>query len=74
VAKLAGLPEKVVQDATVYLHELEQFNPRATPKTQATQTISLIQENKFEQALNAIHPDELSPKEALDILYQLKKL
>jgi hypothetical protein len=25
-------------------------------------------------ALNDIHPDALSPREALDVLYQLKKL
>jgi DNA mismatch repair protein MutS len=31
-------------------------------------------ENAVEAALAAIHPDALSPREALDALYSLKKL
>jgi len=85
VAKLAGLPNAVVERARVVLDALEQGEregsgaPKAiiddlplfaaTP-TQSAPTTS--QPNKIEQMLSEILPDELTPREALQKLYELK--
>jgi len=85
VAKIAGLPNAVVERARVVLDALEQGEregsgaPKAiiddlplfaaTP-TQSAPTTS--QPNKIEQMLSEILPDELTPREALQKLYELK--
>ncbi|TPW16652.1 MAG: DNA mismatch repair protein MutS, partial [Halothiobacillaceae bacterium] len=77
VATLAGVPHEVIIQARHKLHELENQSipTAATPAPVATPQLSLFETNdqplfKF---IATIHPDELSPKEALEILYQLKK-
>ena len=85
VAKLAGLPNAVVERARVVLDALEQGEREGsgTPKaiiddlplfaatpTQSAPTTS--QPNKIEQMLSEILPDELTPREALQKLYELK--
>jgi DNA mismatch repair protein MutS len=85
VAKLAGLPNAVVERARVVLDALEQGEREGsgTPKaiiddlplfaatpTQSEPTTS--QPNKIEQMLSEILPDELTPREALQKLYELK--
>ena len=77
VARLAGMPPAVVNQARHTLAALE---------TQATQThaqvdlfaappaTKTIAASALDTALAAINPDELSPREALDALYQLKKI
>ena len=85
VAKLAGLPNAVVERARVVLDALEQGEREGsgTPKaiiddlplfaatpTQSESTTS--QPNKIEQMLSEILPDELTPREALQKLYELK--
>lgn len=85
VAKLAGLPEAVLARAKDVLHQLEKGEvagkgnkliddlplfsvalSRAAEKQQKT--------SKLEEALKAINPDDLSPKQALAELYRLKQL
>lgn len=76
VAKLAGLPKKVIDDAAIYLHELEANALKqqpASPALTATQKTT-DKPSAVEAALQNIDPDALSPKEALDVLYRLKKL
>ena len=86
VAKLAGLPSAVVERARVVLDALEQgeregsTTPKAIiddlPLFAATprQTAPVASEaNELEQMLNEILPDELTPREALQKLYELKE-
>ncbi|WP_407965573.1 DNA mismatch repair protein MutS [Bartonella sp. C271] len=86
VAKLAGLPETVISRATDVLHQLEQgemsgkahklidnlplFSLKATPFTNEKHEKCCA----IKDALKNIHPDELSPKAALEELYRLKQL
>ena len=85
VAKLAGLPAAVVARARQVLdhletsdkgsgaerlvHDLPLFQNNATPRELATNTTSDV-----EDKLDEINPDTLTPKEALDLLYELKDL
>ncbi|WP_071973449.1 DNA mismatch repair protein MutS [Sulfitobacter alexandrii] len=85
VAQLAGLPDSVIARARVVLDALEKgereggatqktliddlplfsVSPAAAPKPQ--------QKSIVDEQLAAIIPDELSPREALDLLYKLKE-
>ncbi len=77
VAKLAGMPAPVLHHARHALSALEeragegelQVDLFAPPPEPEVSTASPV-----EAALAAIHPDQLSPREALDVLYQLKGL
>jgi len=84
VAKLAGLPASVIERAKVVLAMLE-ADDRATPRgfddlplfaAPARAAAPDPRQSAFEAlvaALAAIHPDELSPREALEALYALKQ-
>ena len=80
VAALAGLPKSVVRQARGRLAELEQG--RDTPSTPMTaqaldapQQIGLFATPSAAlEALSAIEPDELTPRQALEALYRLKSL
>jgi DNA mismatch repair protein MutS len=82
VAALAGLPRTVVEQARRTLAELEQRGaPQAvaqmSPATlDAPQQFGLFapQASPALEALAAIDPDELTPKQALEALYRLKQL
>lgn len=76
VGKLAGLPPSVVKRAEEVLETLEETKPK--PKL-ATQALPLFIEaynapSPLEKAMEDLNPDDLSPKEALEKLYFLKKL
>ncbi|WP_228408616.1 DNA mismatch repair protein MutS [Profundibacter amoris] len=87
VARLAGLPETVVARARVVLEMLEKGEREgkvgqkaliddlplfsATPATTAPMQ---AKESEIENRLKNILPDELTPKEALALLYELKEL
>ncbi len=82
VAKLAGLPAVVVKRARQVLDILEKGD-RARPVSiiddlplfsAARAEKEEAKENPALTALEAINPDELSPKEALETLYELKRL
>jgi DNA mismatch repair protein MutS len=78
VAKLAGMPAAVLNHARHSLQALEardsagidQVDLFAAPPL----TESALQATPVEDALDKINPDALSPREALEALYQLKKL
>ncbi|MFZ5635294.1 MAG: DNA mismatch repair protein MutS [Pseudomonadota bacterium] len=80
VAALAGLPKTVVREARGRLAELEQRRndpaPVLTPQTlDAPQQFGLFAPKSAAlDALAAIDPDELTPKQALEALYRLKAL
>ncbi|MDP3617605.1 MAG: DNA mismatch repair protein MutS, partial [Rhodoferax sp.] len=77
VARLAGMPAAVVNQARQTLAALEakasethaQVDLFAPPPVAEHVAV-----NAVETALTAINPDALSPREALDALYQLKTL
>ncbi|MFA6700999.1 MAG: DNA mismatch repair protein MutS, partial [Thiomicrospira sp.] len=82
VAALAGVPKAVIQRAKTVLHELEQQSVQQ-PHTMTAQTqAQQIQFDLFNNAqshpildkLDDIDPDSLTPKQALELLYQLKTL
>ncbi len=77
VAALAGVPETVLQQARSRLQILEQ-QPQAIPgESGEQQQIDLFQapqEHPICEALEGIDPDQLTPRQALDILYKLKEL
>ncbi len=66
VAKLAGVPQIVIQQAKIKLSELEAYKPMSATE------ISYLQHPILEK-LAEINPNELTPKQALDILYSLIK-
>jgi len=80
VAALAGLPKTVVRQARARLAELEAN--RDTPSLSMTaQSLDAPQQiglfapaSAALEALAAIDPDELTPKQALEALYRLKGL
>lgn len=85
VAKLAGLPAAVLSRAKDVLHQLEkgEVAGKATKLIDDLPlfSVALAREaenshhtSKIEEALKAINPDELSPREALEELYRLKQL
>ena len=77
VAALAGLPKSVIADARRTLAELERGTQRAPGSSRATSPqlpLFSAEPSALERALDAIAPDALSPREALDALYQLKAL
>ena len=77
----AGLPKGVVRQARARLAELEAQN-RDAPTTQMTAQaldaplqIGLFASNSaVSEALAALEPDELTPKQALEALYRLMAL
>ena len=79
VAALAGLPRTVVAQARRYLKELEQRS-REAPDTSPRALEQPAQLGLFAapapalEALAAIDPDELTPKQALEALYRLRSL
>ncbi|HEU4665825.1 MAG TPA: DNA mismatch repair protein MutS, partial [Dokdonella sp.] len=76
VAALAGLPRAVIAEARATLLALES-GAHASPSTPAQAQLGLFAPplpSPVEDALRALDPDAMSPREALDALYRLKKL
>ncbi|MDM8165998.1 DNA mismatch repair protein MutS [Roseovarius sp.] len=87
VAKLAGLPPSVVERARVVLDALEKGEREGHGKREAfiddlplfaasppPQPKAPAKESLAEKRLGEILPDELTPREALDLIYELKGL
>jgi DNA mismatch repair protein MutS len=79
VAALAGVPKPVIRQARKYLEMLEEqslqrggqddlFAGSNGKKDEEPKT------DELRDALQAVNPDELTPREALELLYRLKKL
>jgi DNA mismatch repair protein MutS len=89
VARLAGLPPAVINRATEVLHLLEESErtqarqrivddlplfsakPRRAPDKLQLAPPSVVE---LTAKLQAVLPDELSPREALELVYELKRL
>ena len=84
VAKLAGLPADVIARASHILQQLEESGEKKKIIEMANdlplfqETVRKRQEEKeaspLHEALLALAPDDLSPKEALEVVYKLKAL
>ena len=73
VAELAGLPREVVQKAEQTLERLE-TERFSLMNLNFDQKISNKKESLVENTLKAINLDDISPKEALEVLYKLKDM
>lgn len=78
VAQLAGVPKQVIKNAREKLQELEEQTAEHISKPRAQEPFqgSLFMDNAPHPAiekLEAINPDELTPKQALELLYELKE-
>ncbi|MBN9545994.1 MAG: DNA mismatch repair protein MutS [Alphaproteobacteria bacterium] len=79
VAKLAGLPQAVVDRAEEVLKALEEGREGHQPLARIDDlplfgaSALLPKTSAVEDALKTVDPDALSPKEALEILYDLKR-
>lgn len=85
VARLAGLPEAVVDRAKEVLHQLEEGEVSGKTNRLVDDlplfSVAVKREapkpaksNALSEALGAISPDEMTPREALEALYRLKGL
>lgn len=85
VARLAGLPESVVARAKVVLAALEKSEQEGgrrqaaliddLPLFSAVRAAPPVNSNSLlENRISQIQPDALSPKDALDLIYELKSL
>lgn len=88
VARLAGLPEPVVARAREVLHQLEagEVSGKAdrlvddlplfsvAAQREAPKPATPAKPDRLSEALAAMHPDEMTPREALEALYRLKEI
>ncbi|SFI86008.1 DNA mismatch repair protein MutS [Aerobium aerolatum] len=85
VARLAGLPDAVVERARAVLRQLEEgeTSGKAARLVDDLPLFSIAARREAEkpvandalvEAVTALHPDEMSPREALEALYRLKEL
>ncbi len=77
VAALAGVPNSVIRNAKKQLVRLEQNSAAQNPQGDlftAAPEVPEPEEHPLVSALRDLQPDEMSPKEALERIYQLKKL
>ncbi|OYR10607.1 DNA mismatch repair protein MutS [Brucella grignonensis] len=88
VARLAGLPEAVVNRARDVLHQLEagETSGKADKLIDDLPLFSVVlqqekpkpqtaaKDSELSKAVAAISPDELTPREALELIYKLKEL
>jgi DNA mismatch repair protein MutS len=86
VARLAGLPEPVLARARQVLTVLEQRSAGTASSSQKASVLDdlplfahqpaprPVQQDPVHAALDAVRPDEMTPKQAIEVLYELKKL
>nr|WIW78578.1 DNA mismatch repair protein [Francisella halioticida] len=76
VAKLAGIPSDVLKSAKQNLHKLENKQPIIKDISQTQPSLDLDdleQQNLFKEKLDSIDINNITPVEALNILFELKK-
>ena len=79
VAALAGVPKSVIKNARVKLSQLEllsktESKPNPSLGDSANQLSLIPEPSEVEESLANINPDDLTPRQALEELYRLKKL
>lgn len=86
VARLAGLPEAVLRRAEAVLHRLEEGEARSAParladdlplfaaaRQRVPAAADPTEQSPLERLLASVDPDALTPRDALDLVYRLKK-
>ncbi|MGE0080738.1 MAG: DNA mismatch repair protein MutS [Thiohalomonadaceae bacterium] len=73
VAALAGVPRHVIDEAQAKLRELEDGSVIETAPS-ATQLDMFARPDALREALDRLDPDQLTPRDALAALYELKRL
>ena len=74
VAALAGIPSKVLQNAKKTLAILEADEKKESTPIQMPLFETIPEDSAVEKELKQINPDELTPRQALDLLYKLKDI
>ena len=79
VAALAGVPKSVIKSARIKLSQLELLSeaesiPNPSLGNGANQFSLIPEPSEVEESLANINPDDLTPRQALEELYRLKKL
>ena len=78
VAKLAGIPYPVLEEAKAQLTKLETQNldtgKNLSSEPQSQLSFESESDSKLKKILQKTSPDELTPKQALELVYELKKL
>ena len=78
VAGLAGVPKTVIRQAKKYLQLLEESSitrgNQADLFSRTQEAEKEPQADPLREAMARVNPDELSPREALELLYRLKKI
>jgi len=77
VASLAGVPGKVIKRARAYLRELEDQQGRAQGALQKGFEFAVeepVADDPIRDAVDALDPDAMTPRDALQAIYELKKL
>ena len=80
VAQLAGVPRPVIKRARTHLRRLEEQSAGDTSPqlglfaSEVESEIVLAEPSASDKKLGQINPDELTPRQALDLLYELKNL
>jgi DNA mismatch repair protein MutS len=77
VAKLAGVPEQVIETARNRLQDLEVNYAKSHPKSPGQLSMFERPNGKEGAAideLRRIEPDELTPRQALELIYRLRRL
>ncbi len=77
VASLAGVPKRVIRRARAYLEHLEDQRARAEGALQQGFDFTApeaVQDDALQEAVADLDPDSMTPRDALDALYELKKL
>ncbi len=74
VAALAGLPAATLKNAKSYLQHLENQPTDQQPLQYSLFQEEVVEVSKAEKKLSGINPDDLTAKQALDLIYQLKKM
>jgi DNA mismatch repair protein MutS len=83
VAQLAGVPRPVIAQAKKYLAELESTReggarhappPAASGQGQLPLVLTPPEPSAVDMRVAAINPDNLTPRDALELIYELKKL
>lgn len=77
IAKQAGLPEKIIHDAQAFLERKPQHAPQVAPGYAPEKVFelatSLAKERACYEFLKDVEVDDLSPRQALDVLFKLKQ-
>ena len=74
VAKLAGLPRQVIDAAKLELQRIWRNNEPPNIQQHLFDESNQETRDRLKEKISVIEPDQLSPKDALEVIYELKKI